>query len=1246
MILSDAAIRNRTTVFVLIFLIFVAGLSSYLALPREAAPEVKFPHVLITTVHRGVSPEDIENTITKEIEVELSGLKGLKEIRSISAEGISTIDVEFDSGVDIDDALQRVKDKVDIAAADLPTDPERQEPIVQELDSSEFPILMIGLAGDVSEVRLKQIAERLEDEIEAVPGVLEVDVIGALEREIRVEIDPDRVAAYELTGQELMGVIPAEHVTRTAGSMETDGMKFSVRLDAEFDRADEIFTIPLASRGGKMIYLSDVARVRDTFKDRETYSRLDGRSSITLVVKKRVGENIVEIAERVKVVLDEASKLVPGGVSFVLTSDQSDAIGNMVRDLENNIFSGLVLVVLVLLLFMGLRSSLIVASAIPMSMLISFAVLQAMGVTLNMVVLFSLILALGMLVDNAIVIVENVYRHRQMGYGPVKAAMMGTREVAWPVITSTATTVAAFAPMLFWPGIMGEFMRYLPMTVIVVLISSLFVAMVINPVICSVAGGSGESEKREGIFLRGYRRLLHVALEHRVVISVVAILVLVSVFVIFGRRNSGVELFPEVDPKQAVVSLRFPQGTNIDHTDAVTRRVEEVVERFRTDPNTGHTLIDHIQANVGSGGYDFFGSAGGSHVANVTMIFPDFEDRHDSNQSGRVIKAVRAALGSIPGCELKVEAMDEGPPTGDPVSVRIIGRDLATLERYSDRVQELIASTPDLVGMRSDLESARPELLFRVDRQRASSLDLNTATIAQFLQTAILGSDVADFREFNDDYDIVVRLPEDQRVDLDDLLRLRIPSMAGKPVPLSSVGRFIYTPGLGTIHRIDQKRVVTVSGDKEEGSRESNAILKDVQNRLHPLGPGRLEPGDVTDANVILVELNPDSPGERSAVARRLWERMGWFQASRIKPAFAKDRLEPADRNALVGVLNELLVAKDLFRPSDYQGLDLAPQARKLRQQIDRSIQAGPMHEMLVSLGLAESIVSDQAVARFNRLVLQAAWPESVVDRPRLVLEPGYRIEYAGEKEESDKAQAFLANAFLFAILTIVCILVTQFNTLSAPLIIMTTVILSMIGVLIGLMVFDLKFGIIMTGVGVISLAGVVVNNAIVLLDYTRQLQRRGMGLIDAAVEAGATRLRPVLLTAATTILGLIPMATGVSVDFRGLGSLAPTIGSLATLDWDGAWTAAQGFLILRSESGEWWKSMAIAVIFGLAFATMLTLLVVPSLYVMFTRFAERLGFHSIQNPEEQEQAAQKADRTTGQQPGEPPATPASTPGD
>ncbi len=1236
MILSDAAIRNRTTVFVLIFLIFVAGLSSYAALPREAAPEVKFPHVLITTVHRGVSPEDIENTITKEIEVELSGLKGLKEIRSISAEGISTIDVEFDSGVDIDDALQRVKDKVDIAAADLPTDPERQEPIVQELDSSEFPILMIGLAGDVSEVRLKQIAERLEDEIEAVPGVLEVDVIGALEREIRVEIDPDRFAAYELTGQELMGVIPSEHVTRTAGSMETDLMKFSVRLDAEFDRAEEMFTIPLATRDNMPIYLSDVARVRDTFKDRETYSRLDGRSSITLVVKKRVGENIVEIAQRVKVVLDEASKLVPGGVSFVLTSDQSDAIGNMVRDLENNIFSGLVLVVLVLLLFMGLRSSVIVASAIPMSMLISFAVLQAMGITLNMVVLFSLILALGMLVDNAIVIVENVYRHRQMGYGPVKAAMMGTREVAWPVITSTATTVAAFAPMLFWPGIMGEFMRYLPMTVIVVLVSSLFVAMVINPVICSVFGGSGEGEKREGFVLRGYRRLLHSALEHRVITSIVAILVLISVFVIFGRRNSGVELFPEVDPKQAVISLRFPQGTNIDHTDAVTRRVEKAVEEFRTDPNTGHTLIDHIQANVGSGGYDFFGSAGGSHVANVTMIFPDFEDRHDVNQSGRVIKQVREALGGIPGCELKVEAMDEGPPTGDPVSVRIIGRDLDTLERYSDRVQELIASTPNLVGMRSDLESARPELLFRVDRERAARLRLNTAAIAQFLQTAILGSDVADFREFNDDYDIVVRLPADQRIHLEDLLRLRIPSMTGQPVPLSSVGRFIYTPGLGTIHRINQKRVVTVSGDKD--GRESNAILQDVQNRLHPLGPGRLEPGDLTDANAILAQLDPDAPGERSAVARRLWEKMGWFQARRIKPSFDKARIDSADRNALVDVLNEMLPAPDLFRPADYEGLTLDPQARELRKRIDRALQAGPMHELIVGLGLAEPLVSEQAVTRFNRLVLQAAWPPAVVDRPRLVLEPGYRIEYAGEKEESDKAQSFLFQAFVFAILAIVCILVTQFNTLSAPLIIMTTVILSMIGVLIGLMVFDLKFGIIMTGVGVISLAGVVVNNAIVLLDYTRQLQRRGMELIDAAVEAGATRLRPVLLTAATTILGLIPMATGVSVDFRGLGSLAPTIGSLAVLDWDGAGGAAPGFLILRSESGEWWKSMAIAVIFGLAFATMLTLLVVPSLYVMLTRFAERLGFHSIRNPEEAEQAASND--------AEPAAPPAPAPGD
>ncbi len=1168
MLLSNAAIKNRTTILVLIVLIVFAGAYSYITLPRESAPDVPIPRIVIMTFHPGVSPEDIEKTITKKIEKELAGLKGMKEIRSISALGQSIIEAEFESDVDIDNALQRVKDKVDIAKAELPTAKERSEPVVQEINVSEFPIMLVGLSGTVSPVRLKDIAERLQDEIETIPGVLEAEILGALEREIRVELDMDRVAAYGLTAQELLAVIPSQHITRSAGGLETEGTKFAVRVPAEMEEPEEFFRIPLTTRNGRVIRLSDVATVADTFKDRDTISRLDGKPSITVAVKKRVGANIVDIADNVKAILAEAEKQFPAGVDITLTSDRSDEIRDMVKDLENNILTGLILVLVVLFLFMGLRPSLIVAMAIPLSMLISFSVLQLLGITLNMVVLFSLILALGMLVDNAIVIVENIYRHRSHGLGKIEAAMRGTSEVAWPVITSTATTVAAFSPMLFWPGIMGDFMKYLPMTVIVVLCSSLFVAMMISPVIASIISGKpAEGASHENRFVRGYRRLLGVALRHRVATLCLSVLLLLTVGLIYGRWGAGVELFPDSDPSQSVINLRCPQGTNIHKTDELCAIVEEEVEQFRTDPNTGQTWIDHVLVNVGSGGYDFFSSVGGTHTGNVTLKFPAYEER--ITQSAQITDWIRTRLQEkgIVGADVKVEKLDEGPPTGDPVSVRIIGRDLETLERLSKRVKELVRTTPNLINLRSDLEAAKPELTLDVERERASMLGLDTAGVAEFLQTAVLGREVGEFRDYNDEYDITIRLPVTQRSSLEDLFRYRLLSYSGRPVHVLSVGEFNYKPGLGTIHRIDQDRVVTVSGDNS--GRASNEVLADVQDRLDPLGPTRILADDVAGWKTLVAFMRGEQTGPAAGAGRALWDRLGFLEKMRFPEAASHDQLTRKERSTVLTQLNAGLGERYLFDDAAIEGLELPDQARKLL--------AGGRDEL-----------DDRQVRRLNRLVLEAALPHAIVARERLELPRGYAIEYAGEKEEQEKAMSFLMRAFVIALLAIVCILVTQFNTLSAPVIIMTTVVLSMIGVLLGLLVFDMPFGIIMTGVGVISLAGVVVNNAIVLLDYTRQLQKRGMELIEAAVQAGATRLRPVLLTATTTILGLVPMMTGVSVNFREL--------SIST----------------QSESGQWWKSMAVAVVFGLAFATVLTLVVVPSLYVMLYRLAEKLGLGGL----------------------------------
>jgi len=1028
MLITNAAVKNRTTVLVLCLLIVLTGAHSYVTLPREAAPDVPIPYIFVRTVYEGVSPQDVESSVTIKIENELSGLRGVKEITSVSSEGLSTITVQFEPSVDVDEAKQLVRDKVDLAKGDLPS--EAEEPIIDELNVAEFPIMTINVSGPISPVRLKDIAENLQDAIEQLPGVLECVVSGGLEREIRLEMDMDRVSAYGLSLAEILRLIPSENVNISAGGLDTTGTKFNVRVPAEFVQPEEVDKLVVAVRNGKPIYLTDVAKVRDTFKDRESYSRLDGVESINLSVKKRIGANVIPITEGVKRILAEARRRAPKGVNFEITDDRSKDIHRMVSDLENNIMSGLILVVAVLVAFMGWRTSMIVASVIPMSMLISFAVIMLVGFTLNMVVLFSLIMALGMLVDNAIVIVENIYRHITLGYSRLEAAMKGTAEVAWPVITSTATTLAAFTPLAFWPGIIGDFMKYLPITLIITLGSSLFVALVINPTICSLAAGSRKGKGIENHpFVRGYRRLLAGAIRHWALTLTTLVVGLICMVALYVRFGHGVELFPEVDPKRAIIDIRSPQGTSIEESNHRARLIERRIEPYRD-------RLEHVVTNVGvSSGNIFRGGSQGSHNASITLVFPDYEVRRVP--SAQTVAQIRAELADLAGAEIKVQKEKKGPPTGAAVEVRIIGEDFKTLERLSEQVRQMIKDVPGLVNLRSDYEAARPELAFRVDRRRAMLLGLNTYVVGNFLKTAIFGSKVGTYRQFSDEYDITVRLPLEQRTNIDDLFRLRVPTEAGRTVPLSSLGHFEYVGGYGTIRHVDRKRAITLTADAE--GRQSNEVLKDVRR--------------------ILAEM----------------------------------------------------------------------------------------------------------------------------DMP-----PGYYIRYAGEKQEQDKATRFLSKAFLLAVLAIVLILVTQFNTLSAPLIIMTSVIMSMIGVLLGLLVCRLPFGIIMTGVGVISLAGVVVNNAIVLLDYTRQLQRRGMDLVQATIQAGATRLRPVLLTAVTTILGLIPMATGVSFDFH-------------LMSW-----------ATRSESSQWWRGMAIAVIFGLGFATILTLVVVPTLYVTLYRVASRFGLGGL----------------------------------
>jgi multidrug efflux pump len=1032
MILNQAALKRQVTVLTLMVFILIAGIYCYITLPRENFPDITIPYVFVTTTYEGVAPEDMEELISIPIERKLKGISDVEEIRSTSAEGISTVAVKFLPSVDIDDALQKVRDKVDQAKKDLPGDlPD--DPVLQEVNFSDLPVIRVVLSGPFSLRRLQKFAEDMEDRLESIPGVLDARLSGGLEREIHVEFDLDRVGAYRVPFSSLINAVSKSNVNMPGGSMDIGQAKYLVRVPEDFQDPAEIFSIVAFVRDGKPVYLRDVAFIRDSHKDPITRSRINGVKSVTLAIQKRSGENIVEVTDQVKAVVGEMKPLLPPTLKIDLTSDMSNDVRLMVADLENNILSGLILVVAVILLFIGGRSAIFVALAIPYSMFITFILLAAFDVTLNMVVLFSLILALGMLVDNGIVIVENIYRHIQQGMSRKEAALTGANQVAWPVITSTATTLGAFMPMLFWPGIMGEFMGYLPETLIMALTASLFVALVINPVLSAryQTAKPAKTEKKkktsgEPFVKRVYLVLLTWSLNHRLIVMLLSFVLLVGAIILYGAFGKGSEFMPDTEPRRAYVHVKAPEGTNLDASDKLVKLVENIVSKYED--------IRYVISNIGAEGGDPFSQGGtGTHINRVALDFKDFHDR--KTLSSIVVNEVREkTLSSIKGAEVQVEKEKEGPPTGAPVNLEISGKDIHVLGELAGKIAKEIEDIPGLVDLKDNFVKGKPEIRVRVDKEKAALMGLDTYAIAYTVKTAINGAKVGVYREGKDEYDIIARLPDKDRHSLESLKRITVSGPKGEPIPLTSLAEIKLSSGLGAIMRLDQKRVVTISGDVS--GRLANDVILDIESRL-------------------------------------------------------KTRMD---------------------------------------------------------------------------------WPR------------GYSYRFSGEQEEQAKSAAFLAKAFVATLFIIFIILVTQFNSFMTPFIILTSVLLSLIGVFFGLLITDTAFGVIMTGIGVISLAGVVVNNAIVLIDYYNQLKERGMAVQEALIKAGLVRFRPVMLTAITTILGLLPMATGISFDFRKVA------------------------LDIGNESSQWWGPMAVAVIFGLAVATLLTLVVVPVLCSLLNSVQERFS--------------------------------------
>ncbi len=1026
--LTNGAIQRYPMIFAFMFIIVILGTKSYLTLPRESSPDVKIPFVMVLAPYAGTSPADMENLVTRKLEQQLKGVEDLKEMTSSSSYGMSVITMEFESRVDMSDALQSVRDRVELAKPDLPQDP-RNDLVVQEVSSADaFPVMQVNLAGEIDLFLLKKTGEDLQEELEQIKGVLGVDLVGGIENEVQVDVDPEKLAYYDLGLPDVQDAIALQNITIPGGKLGLGVYDYQVRVPGEVTDVDEILDFVLNPGIDPPVHVRDVATVHFGIRDRETISRVNGRDAVTLVVKKRSGENIITIADEVKRTIGRLRPTFPAGTEVTIVADQSVQIKRMVRELENNILSGLMLVVVVLLAFFGVRNAFFVGTAIPFSMLISFVVLSLLGITLNMVVLFSLILALGMLVDNAIVIVENIYRHRGQGLNNVEASEVGTGQVAGAVIASTLTTICAFGPIVFWPGIMGEFMRYLPITVIITLAASLLVALVFNPVLCSRFMGVPRGEAEKPLLgdrllsgsLRYYRPLLAWALGHRFLVLVVINVALVAMLMAFSQFNAGVELFPDIDPQYVNVNIDAPSGTRIELTDTYAAAIEAKVR----------DMPDLVAYNTSVGTPIDPQSAGGSlpsHQAVVKLEFPEMAQRTASTRQS--VADLRAALADFTGARITVAKMEEGPPTGKPVNIEITGDDFDVLGEIASRVKERIRGIPGLVDISDNYDNSLPELKVVPDVEKAGRYGLRTFDIAGTIRTALHGSETAKYRVGEDEYDIVVRYKEPFRGKAEDLAKATV-FYEGKSIPVSAFARIEFSTGLAAVYRIDARRVVTVSADVGTGY-NGNALLAAVQGKL-----------------------------------------------------------------------------ADLPVPT------------------------------------------------------------------------GYQLDYTGESEDQAEASEFLSNAFLIAILLIFVVLVSQFSSITVPLVILSSVVLSLIGVFAGLMFTRTPFGIIMTGVGVISLAGIVVNNAIVLLDYIIQLRARGMDKTEAIIRAGTTRFRPVLLTAITTILGLIPLTTGLSLDFSALFG-----GHFGRV------------LVVGGESSQWWGPMGVAVIWGLAVATFLTLIVVPVMY-------------------------------------------------
>ena len=1023
--LIDAALSHSRTVISLLLLILVSGAYAWMEIPKEADPDITIPKIYVTINHEGISQEDAERALVRPLEEKLRSIEGVKEMISWAREGGANILLEFDAGFDPDSALLDVREEVDSAKKDLPASGE--DPHVQEINISLFPVLVVTMSGPLPERTLLRLARDVKDRIEAIPAVLEVKIAGDRDERVEVIVDPVLVESYALDPERMAVVVSRFNQLIAAGAMDTGQGRFSVKVPGIFDSVRDIMSLPVKVEGNAVVTLGDIATVQRTFRDADGFARVNGHPALALEVSKRAGENIIDTIAEVRDVV-EASRLIwPETVEVTYSQDKSKDIRLMLGDLQNNVISAVLLVMIVVIAALGWRSGVLVGIAIPGSFLSGILVLAAFGLTMNIVVLFALILAVGMLVDGAIVVTE--YADRKMTEGePRKLAYaMAAKRMSWPIIASTATTLAAFLPLLFWPGIVGQFMKYLPITLIATLAASLVMALVFVPTIGAfigkpgaedehtaqaLAAGSGEELMRLKGPVGAYVRLLGITLRYPSLVLVLALATLMGTWVAYGTFGKGVEFFPKVEPDRAIVQVHARGNLAALEQDELVARVEAHIldiARERGEFTTVYTA---------SGKRESRSEEAEDVVGTISLDFIEWNHRRPARE---ILAEILQRSAEIPGIIVETKKEEGGPPVGKPVHIELASNDWERMGTAIDLVRTHLEQTD---GLR-DIEDSRPipgiEWELQVDHEQAARFGADVAVIGWFVQMVTKGLNISSYRPDNsdDELDIVVRFPETNR-NLGQLDSIRIRTELGL-VPIGNFVKRVARPKAGTLQRVNMRRVMSVKADVVEG-------------------------------------------------------------------VLADDKV------------------------------------RELRQWI-----AG-----------AE-------------------------------LPAGVTWKFKGEDEEQAAAKSFLGKAFGVALFIMAIILVTQFNSFYSGFLILSAVIMSTVGVLLGLLITGQPFGIVMSGIGVIALAGIVVNNNIVLIDTFDRLREIEPDAKLAVLRTGAQRLRPVMLTTVTTILGLLPMVLRVNIDFV---SREITFGAPST---------------------QWWTQLATAIAFGLAFATILTLVVTPA---------------------------------------------------